>query len=204
MALEATHFTLLGGALCLDFVNTKPWSDSEKPYDFFGDYGALLEWGLQLGLMTSPQAEQRFELAAQQPQQALAVLEQTRLVRETIYRLFSSVSNGQEVPAADLGRFNQAWSAALAHLQVVPTQETFLWEWTGTDEALDSLLWPVLHSAAELLISDKQNRIRDCEGCGWLFLDTTKGGRRRWCDMRLCGNRAKARRHYARGKAIPG
>ncbi len=201
MTLEATQFTLLGGALCLDFVNTKPWSASEKPYDFFGDYPALLQWSLQLGLLTSSQAEQRFVLATQQGQAAQAALHQAGVLRETIYRIFSAVANARQVPAADLERFNDAWSAALAHLRVVPAQDAFRWEWSGVDEALDSVLWPVLHSAAELLISEKQNRIRDCDGCGWLFLDVTKGGRRRWCDMRLCGNRAKSRRHYARGKA---
>ena len=57
-----------------------------------------------------------------------------------------------------------------------------------------------IESAAELLVSEKINSVKSCGGCGWLFLDTTKSGRRRWCDMRICGNRAKSRRHYARGR----
>ena len=69
--------------------------------------------------------------------------------------------------------------------------------------ALDRPLWPVLRSAAALLTSDDIARIRECaaERCAWLFIDHSRNRSRRWCDMRDCGNRAKARRHYARAKA---
>ncbi|HEV2391667.1 MAG TPA: CGNR zinc finger domain-containing protein [Verrucomicrobiae bacterium] len=42
--------------------------------------------------------------------------------------------------------------------------------------------------------------MRLCQGdtCGWLFVDSSKNHSRRWCDMRDCGNRAKARRHRAK------
>jgi predicted RNA-binding Zn ribbon-like protein len=45
-------------------------------------------------------------------------------------------------------------------------------------------------------------RIGICEGglCGWLFLDESRGKRRRWCDMNDCGGRAKARRYYDKHK----
>jgi predicted RNA-binding Zn ribbon-like protein len=61
-------------------------------------------------------------------------------------------------------------------------------------------LWRVALSARELLLALPPGRLRICAGdeCGWLFLDSSKAGRRRWCSMADCGNRAKARRHYAR------
>src|ERR671930_579256 len=65
----------------------------------------------------------------------------------------------------------------------------------------DDVLAPVVWSAAELLTSGPLERVRECPGddtCGWLFLDTSRNGSRRWCDMRTCGNRAKARRYYRR------
>jgi predicted RNA-binding Zn ribbon-like protein len=198
MTLNASNFKLLGGVPCLDFVNTKNWHADEKPYDFFGSYSGLLQWSLQLALITPSQAEQLFNLAEQQTQRAQTVLEQTQQLRKTIYDLFFDIANGQELSDIELDRFNSAWRKSLASMQVRPIQKTFRWEWMGSDNTLDSMLWPVLHSAAELLISEKLNRVRNCEGCGWLFLDTTKGGRRRWCDMSICGNRAKSKRHYAR------
>jgi predicted RNA-binding Zn ribbon-like protein len=66
----------------------------------------------------------------------------------------------------------------------------------------DALIWPIVLAAAELLASDSRRQIHECagEGCGWLFLDTSRNRRRRWCTMESCGNRAKARRFYQRSR----
>ena len=58
-------------------------------------------------------------------------------------------------------------------------------------------------SAADLLANAEHRRVRRCanDECLWLFLDHSKGGTRRWCDMNACGNRAKSKRHYLRSKA---
>ena len=74
--------------------------------------------------------------------------------------------------------------------------------WTWDPRVLAGVLAPVALSAAELLSTPHAlARVHVCEsddGCGWLFPDETRAGTRRWCDMRTCGNRAKAKRHYAR------
>ncbi|WP_368425552.1 CGNR zinc finger domain-containing protein [Tistlia sp.] len=59
------------------------------------------------------------------------------------------------------------------------------------------------HSASECLLTLEAGRIKACPGerCGWIFLDESPNNRRRWCSMATCGNRDKARRHYARRKA---
>jgi len=77
------------------------------------------------------------------------------------------------------------------------------WLWAEGGKALDCVLWPIARSAADLLTEGPLGAIRRCEGkgCGWLFLDTSRNRTRRWCDMRICGNRAKARRHHERMKA---
>ena len=78
------------------------------------------------------------------------------------------------------------------------------WGWAAEPARLDRPLWPVVLSAAKLLSSDQLQRVHRCPGkdgrCGWLFLDTSKAGRRQWCSTQGCGNRAKARRHYARSR----
>jgi predicted RNA-binding Zn ribbon-like protein len=60
----------------------------------------------------------------------------------------------------------------------------------------------VSRAAAELLIGEDIGYVRQCasDDCSWLFLDKTKNHRRRWCDMKSCGNRDKARRYYQRQK----
>jgi predicted RNA-binding Zn ribbon-like protein len=200
--IKESSNVLLGGATCLDFVNTKNWNDHEEAYDFFTEYHALLSWALQLHLITPQQAEQLSKLAGRKPGESINVLKQALTLREALYRIFFAIANEDQVPPADMALFNNAWVKALTRLQVQPDRKTYQWNWVGVDEALDSMLWPVLHSAAELLISEKLDRVKNCGGCGWLFLDTTKAGRRRWCDMRICGNREKSRRHYARTRVL--
>jgi predicted RNA-binding Zn ribbon-like protein len=79
----------------------------------------------------------------------------------------------------------------------------FGWSWTDDPVSLDMPLWPVTRSAADLLTSSDLRSLRLCaaDTCAWLFLDTSRNGSRRWCSMRTCGNRAKARRHHARVRA---
>jgi predicted RNA-binding Zn ribbon-like protein len=77
------------------------------------------------------------------------------------------------------------------------------WEVAALEPSVGLLLAPVLWSAADLLVGRQLPRVRQCSNpaCGWLFLDDSKSGNRRWCSMSACGNRAKAHRHYQRQKA---
>ena len=138
--------------------------------------------------------------AARRPAQAAAVLEQAIALREAIYRIFSAVAHKLPPEAADLDNLNAALSEALSRSQIIPAADGFAWDWSG-DGALDQMLWPIARSAADLLTSEEIHRIGECaddRGCGWLFLDMSRNHSRRWCDMKDCGNRAKASRHYQR------
>ena len=90
---------------------------------------------------------------------------------------------------------------AHARRHLTPTKHGVGWAWRADD--LDSMLWPVILAAADILTDDdERGRVRVCQGedCAWLFLDRSRRRDRRWCDMSSCGNRAKAKRHYARTK----
>jgi len=96
---------------------------------------------------------------------------------------------------------------ALTHQRLVREGYRYALGWDD-GEALDSILWPVAKSAAELLTSEEAKLVRQCEGfaateCAWLFIDETRNRSRRWCSMTSCGNRAKARRHYQRARKRP-
>jgi predicted RNA-binding Zn ribbon-like protein len=79
----------------------------------------------------------------------------------------------------------------------------YVWGDGSADDALDRPLHPVVWSAADLLTSGQLVHVRSCADarCRWLFLDSSPTGRRRWCSMKECGNRAKVRRHYRRATA---
>ena len=86
-------------------------------------------------------------------------------------------------------------------LLVANMGDRLAWAWPAGASALELPLWPALWSAAELLMAPELARVRECESCSWLFLDTSRNHTRRWCSMEDCGNVAKARRHYARRHA---
>ncbi len=82
--------------------------------------------------------------------------------------------------------------------QITRTKDGYAWDITGNRTRLDWLLNPIIHSAAEILVSDERKKVKPCadSACGWLFIDVSRNRSRRWCDMQDCGNRAKATRFY--------
>jgi len=193
-------FDLSGGHLCLDFANTL----SVQTGDHLRVYGDLVAWGRQAGALTLAQADRLLDAAARQPAAADAALARARRFRAAIYLLFAARAAGQEPATADLDALNAELARTLGKARIVRAADGFSWAWAAED-ALDRVLWPVVRSAAELLTSDALPLVRECaaSNCRWLFLDTTKNRSRQWCDMRVCGNRAKARRyHQRRRKAV--
>jgi predicted RNA-binding Zn ribbon-like protein len=191
--------------LCLEFANTAEWHAGDRPIEQLNSYAELVTWAEQAGLLTGAEARQTHAAAAPHPEEAAARLEQAIILREAIYRIFSAVAGGRPPDPADLATVNAALTTALSHLQVVQSHGHFVWGWhSEAKTALDQMLWPVIRSAAELLTSEALDRVRECaddRGCGYLFMDLSRNRSRKWCDMRGCGNRAKARRHYRRTQA---
>jgi predicted RNA-binding Zn ribbon-like protein len=190
-----SNLRLLGGKLCLDFANTVEYRGSEREIDFLLNYRLFIRWSAHAGAL--PQDADAQPLTQAESPEAEAVWAQALNLRQTIYRIFAACAQHQEISPDALMAFNAVLSDCLAHRQVAPTINGFEWVWQAQD-SLGWMLWPIALSAAELLTSGELNRVRQCPGCGWLFFDTSRNGQRTWCDMRICGNRAKARRHYRR------
>lgn len=191
---------LVGGDLCLDFTNTASARRHGPLRDKLGHYGDLVTWAERVGVLPEALGRDLRAEARRRPEAAEGVLEAARELRESIYRVFSARATGESPPPADLKRVSewQAEAGGRRGLEVV--DGGFEYVWPGGAEWLEQMLWPVAVAAAELLTSGELERVKECAGdnCTWLFYDTSKNRSRRWCDMRECGNRAKARRHYAR------
>jgi predicted RNA-binding Zn ribbon-like protein len=202
----AGTLTLLGGRVCLDFANTADWHASDQPVEFLTSYSGLVAWARHAGLLTDREAQRLLDEADHRPAEAAVVLQRAVVLREVIYRLFSAIAQGSQPQPADLEAFNRALSEALARSGVEATEDGFSWVWTGDEGVLDRMLWPVLRDAADLLTSAELGRVGQCGDarCGWLFLDASRNRSRRWCSMEDCGNRAKARRYYARKRRKQG
>ena len=194
-------FDFDSGDLSLDFANTKEWHASQKPKERLNNYADLIAWGEEAGLISLDEGERLRQLALDQPQNAAAIYEQAIRVREAIYGIFSRRYDGEPIPVEMLALLNSVVRQAMSHLQLVPLGTRIAWDWAPEIGGANLILWPVARSAAELLTSDRAERVRECEddrGCGYLFIDQSKNRSRRWCSMDSCGNRAKARRHYAK------
>ena len=192
---------LWGGELCLDFANTVDWRNRADRKDFLADLHDLIDWAVQLGAIPADDAQCLSRNAKAFPSQAAAVFEQAIRLREAVYRIFFLMGSGAPPQAKDMEEFNRIMSPLMAGAGLI-SSDGVRWAWTGNPGALERLLWPIAWSAANLLASDLSSRVRECadHACGWLFVDASKNGKRQWCSMKGCGNRAKARRHYQKVK----
>ncbi len=196
-------FELTGGLLCLDFVNTVEDRPDAHPHELLNSYHDLVSWSQQAHVLTEQEAHGLLEKAACLAVEASTVLERAVAIREAIFRIFKSIAKDASPEEYDLVTLSAAVADAQVHARIVPGVDGFTWDWISDENNLDRMLWPVVRSAADLLTSDELDDVRVCasETCNWLFMDTSKNHSRRWCDMKSCGNRAKARRFYGRKKS---
>jgi predicted RNA-binding Zn ribbon-like protein len=198
----APAYDFSGGRPALDFANTVGGRGRETPRDDLPSYAHLVAWGRQAGLIADSEAEALVRSARTNPDGAISVHTRAVELREAIYRVMAALPAGMPPMGDDLATVNAELANALAHARVIRTDGEFVWGWNASHR-LDRVLWPVARDAAELLTSELRERVRVCaeQRCGWLFMDASKNRSRQWCDMKVCGNRAKARRHYERTRA---
>jgi predicted RNA-binding Zn ribbon-like protein len=201
---DAETLELIGERLCLNFANTVGNHRGHEPHEHMRTYAALVAWSRHVGILPDSTTDYLLQEASHREDEALRVFDRAVALREAIYRIFSAVAEGVAIKPADLSILNHVLAKAMARARIVRSGDGFYWDWSDKDETLDRMLWPIARSAAELLTSEDLARVRECSSdtCGWLFVDASKNHSRRWCSMSDCGNRAKARRHYARLKKI--
>ena len=200
---HAGNLSLLGGRPCLDFVNTLDWRGTDHPVEFLHTYHDLVVWSLHVKTISEQDAQRLSQKAKIDVFRANAVVKQAIELREVIYRIFASLAEGLPVAEQDMVLFNRHLGTTMQSSKIIQQKEAFVWKTNGDGQKLDWILNPLVRSAADLLVSDERKRVKKCgdPACGWLFLDTSRNLSRRWCDMRDCGNRAKASRFYKKKKA---
>jgi predicted RNA-binding Zn ribbon-like protein len=196
-------FDLSGGVVSLDFANTVlKRIQPDRAEDELSNYPRLVAFAKQTKLLSSARADALRSRAAKPLRSASAVLTEAASLREAIYRVFSCVAARKPVASKDVKLIEDFALEAWKHRRLMPTsQGGYRWQWKAEEaEMLEQMLWPIALSAAELLTSDRLRLVRQCaaDDCAWLFLDESRNRSRRWCDMSVCGNRQKARRHYLR------
>jgi predicted RNA-binding Zn ribbon-like protein len=193
----------VGGDPSIDLVNTVDWVGDDLDHDRIPDYDRLTRWAEGAGVITAAVGQRLRGAAARRSREAAAAVAAAGWLRWVLQRLFSATAAG-ELPGAALDELNDLLADALPRLQLAPPsssrRDTLALTWRGMGDELASPLWPVIWAAAQLLASDDAARIHVCAApdCGWVYVDRSRNGLRRWCQMETCGTREKSRRRYRR------
>jgi predicted RNA-binding Zn ribbon-like protein len=200
-------FKYIGGDPGLDLVNTVGWTPRGPEEDQLTDYARLIRWAQGAGILPNEAAASLLAKALRQPQEAARALRTGLQARAILHRVFAAVARG-EPGRAPLAELNGLLSRALGRLQVAPPdagrrrQPALRLAWRGLDENLEAPVWPAVWSAASLIVSEEASQLRICGGedCGWMYVDRSRNGLRRWCDMATCGTIEKTRRRLERAR----
>jgi predicted RNA-binding Zn ribbon-like protein len=187
--------------LSLEFSNTVDWRNGERREDSLTSFSSLVNWSVEKGVIGSDQAHILLRKAKEEHTEKTTLKKAIQL-RETLYRIFSAVAHDRHPEGEDVNALNKFLSDYPVSSNVVRMGEVYRWEMVPGRGEEGRMLWPIAKSAADLLTSDQLGRVTECaneeEGCGWVFLDKTRSGTKKWCSSTGCGNRAKVRAWYER------
>jgi len=201
---RAAVLPLIGGALMFDLTNTASGRGGPQAQDHLRRADHVVAWAQHAGIVDAAAARTLRRVIAP-PRIAAELLRRTRELRDLLHAIGTALATGAAPRPAQLARLADIHAHALAHARLAPHGVGFAWRWDTGLAPVDAIVGPVALSAIEVVTHAQRSRIKRCAGehCGWLFLDTTKNNRRRWCEMEVCGNRAKQKRLRERKRREP-
>lgn len=192
-------FELTGGHPALDLVNTLDWRfRASGPEELLQDYSDVVRFTEHTGLMTAADARKHLR-SVPEGKAGRIVVAAVRELREAAADLLYSAVEGTSPSAAAVKRLQDCFVAMRQHQKLQWDGEKLEWKLDELASRADAPLLLLGASTAELMTSEQMHLLRECGNaeCRWLFIDTSKNHTRRWCDMKICGNRMKARRFKA-------
>jgi predicted RNA-binding Zn ribbon-like protein len=196
-------FQLFAGHPALELVNTLDLRFSANPLELLPTYADLLRLATQLRLLPAEQARKLGRTVREHD--GRRVLASTVELREALSQVLYAWVDGGKAADGQLKILETQFHAAALHRSLRGGDERLIWSWSGFEQRAELPLWKLAQSASDLLVSEDAALVKSCGDptCRWLFLDVSKNHTRRWCDMKTCGNRMKARRHQARLQQTP-
>lgn len=184
----------------LAFINTLFCRPAETPVERLDSYEALVLWAKEQHLVSTAASERLLAEARRHPHQATAVLTRAKQFREALNGLAAAINTGRPPHHDVLATIGDCLAGAYANARLVPHEGALQWVASAEDD-LERVVWEIGRAAGRLVVSPRLGRVRACAAgdCGWWFVDDTKNRSRRWCDMKLCGNREKIRRFRNKG-----
>lgn len=191
-------FQLVAAHPALDFVNTLDWRfRPDGSEELLQTYDDLVHFTEQSNLLSPGQAQHLLGAAASR--RTTKTLASAKELREAIADTLYSSLSGDTVATSGLETLEQHFQTARLRQKLHWNGSHLEWSWAEAQDEPEFPLWVLAQSASSLLASEFLSKVRACDvpECRWLFLDTSKNHTRRWCDMKICGNRVKARRFKA-------
>jgi predicted RNA-binding Zn ribbon-like protein len=189
-----------GGSLCLDFINTVHDRFADEIHDYLDSCNDLIKWAYRLGIIDDKRYNSLLASIDKQPHNASLFLQKTKQIRELLYGIFLSVSNKGVIKNEDLAEFNKILQEYFSSLKLEIKAGSVKESWDFKEDDLQIIPASVIKDSYTMLLEADRDRIKECSNCGWLFIDKTKNGRKRWCSMESCGSSVKALAYYRRKK----
>lgn len=188
---------IVAGHLALDFANTIDDPYGPGRVDYLASYPLTLIWSSRVGLLPGDRVERLDQIAAQRPAATAAALDSIHRLRGIIESTFTDLITEPESAERHWAALQPYVVEATSRVELGRAATAYELTWPDTDD-LDAIMWPLAHSALDLLRSPQLRRLKRCAACPWLFLDGSKNGSRRWCTMNICGTDEKIRRYVSR------
>jgi predicted RNA-binding Zn ribbon-like protein len=169
--------------------------------DLLRDFDTFVRWLEASALVDAERASGIRRRAQLQLAGASAVLAEARRIRASLRVLAERGIQSIDVQRSIVVEINRVLGRSVGTRRLDERGDgTFMRAFVPGGDAFAALMIPVVESAADSLVTGELARVRRCGDptCPRVFLDATRNGRRRWCEMGTCGNRAKAARHRAR------
>lgn len=194
----------ISGRLWLDFINTDDLRLGVR-VDSIATFEDFVAWLEAAQVIDRERAALLRRRATEQPSGATAALVETRRVRAMLRQLAEQGrgERGAQVRAQTVEEINRILGRSVGTRRLEPTNaDSYVRSFVPVGDAFGGLVIPIIESAVDSLVRGELPRIRNCSGrrCPRYFADDTKSKTRRWCDMKTCGNRAKAARSRAAGR----
>lgn len=181
----------VGGHVALDFVNTEVVSQADRSTDVLRAADEFSAWCAYAGVVSAATGPVQLS-----PAQERALLTRAGTLRHAIRSVVEAVAERRDADPDALTVLRSTTADAVG--RALPALDGGRLTWAWEPSAPEAVLWELASSAVDLLRTGETARIKVCPGCGFVFLDTTKNGSRRWCSMDDCGKQEKMRRYVTK------
>ena len=197
---RAGSLDLIADDLALNFANTESGRGFRSHQNHFREATNVAEWLRHAKALPVEETDWLQTRVAERPDLARDLLATAVALRDAVHDIGVALGHRAKPPEAALASLSALHARCVARAELAPGVESCRWQWSVRASPVEAALGPIALAAVRLFTEGDFARIRECGGhaCGWLFYDRSKNNRRRWCEMEVCGNRAKQRRLAAR------